>query len=335
MTDQTGAITFAQTYDPYGVVTTTSGSSQTEYGFTGEQYGDSTQLVYLRARYYNPADGGFLTKDPSRAESNLYLYTMGNPVNHVDPSGYITVDEADDANDRVAELATIYGVKIVKDWGYRLIPVPPSSLPPGIVTGILYSDCEWEYGNWRNLDELNLTLAGVKKMADKLGGSDKFRSALWGMPIIFKRMSSDRHTDGVSVAWTVLDIKFYNDTFNVKFGADFASGTVVHELAHVWDTRQTPIFSLSTEMARKTQSHRFICESIWSITCPYKFDPNGLEDPPTPYGMSDGARGAREDFADSFAICVYPNFKGVPSLNKYPIRKDYIEGLINGNKRSQ
>jgi len=44
-------------------------------------------LLYLRARYYNPADGRFLTKDPSRAERNLYSYSRGNPVNRIDPSG--------------------------------------------------------------------------------------------------------------------------------------------------------------------------------------------------------------------------------------------------------
>lgn len=58
----------------------------------GEQYGDSTQLLYLRARYYNPTDGRFINKDPSRLESNLYLYAQGNPVNRVDPTGLFSMD---------------------------------------------------------------------------------------------------------------------------------------------------------------------------------------------------------------------------------------------------
>lgn len=53
LTDASGAITYARAYDPYGVVTQTLGSSQTSYAFTGEAYGDSTQLTYLRARYYS------------------------------------------------------------------------------------------------------------------------------------------------------------------------------------------------------------------------------------------------------------------------------------------
>lgn len=43
--------------------------------------------MYLRARYYNPADGRFITKDPSGVESNLYLYGKANPINRIDPSG--------------------------------------------------------------------------------------------------------------------------------------------------------------------------------------------------------------------------------------------------------
>ncbi len=95
MTNQTGAITFAQTYDPYGAVTHSSGlSSHTDYGFTGESYSPSTQLTYLRARYYNPADGRFTSRDTWGGDVNRPLslnrwgYVEGNPVNWIDPSGF-------------------------------------------------------------------------------------------------------------------------------------------------------------------------------------------------------------------------------------------------------
>lgn len=57
LTNNTGAITYARAYDPYGVVTQTIGSSQSAYAFTGEYSGDSTQLLYLRARHYAPYSG--------------------------------------------------------------------------------------------------------------------------------------------------------------------------------------------------------------------------------------------------------------------------------------
>jgi RHS repeat-associated protein len=97
MADVNGEITFARGYDPYGVVTYTSGTSQTEFGFTGEQYGDSTQLLFLRARHYSPADGRFLSRDTWSGGANRplslnrWMYVEGNPVNYTDPTGNLRI----------------------------------------------------------------------------------------------------------------------------------------------------------------------------------------------------------------------------------------------------
>src|SRR5690606_19667732 len=96
MADASGEITFARGYDPYGVVTYTTGASQTEFGYTGEQYGDSTQLLYLRARHYSPTDGRFTSRDTWSGDLNRplslnrWMYVEGNPVNLVDPTGNIS-----------------------------------------------------------------------------------------------------------------------------------------------------------------------------------------------------------------------------------------------------
>jgi RHS repeat-associated protein len=93
MTDQSGAITYARAYDPYGVVTQAGGTSQSAYGYTGEM-SDVSGLTYLRARYYNPADGRFQSRDTwggdvnSPMSMNRWMYVVGNPVNQVDPTGY-------------------------------------------------------------------------------------------------------------------------------------------------------------------------------------------------------------------------------------------------------
>jgi RHS repeat-associated protein len=152
LADQAGAVTFAQTYDLYGVVTTSAGLSASGYGFTGEyQSGDS---VYLRARHYAPSTGRFLSRDTWRGDANRPLsfnrwgYGYGNPVNFVDPTGHIKEGpQAEKADLIVAKLHNIYNVRIRKDWGYRLVSVPVADLPPGVFTGILYYGCEWEEGN--------------------------------------------------------------------------------------------------------------------------------------------------------------------------------------------
>ncbi|MEO6197203.1 MAG: RHS repeat-associated core domain-containing protein [Dehalococcoidia bacterium] len=59
--------------------------------FAGEQSDSrarqgSTGLYYLRARYYDPSLGRFLTADPVMA-GHPYVYADNNPVNRVDPTG--------------------------------------------------------------------------------------------------------------------------------------------------------------------------------------------------------------------------------------------------------
>ncbi|MCI0711841.1 MAG: hypothetical protein L0154_16920 [Chloroflexi bacterium] len=69
------------------------GTRTTKFAYTGQQYDDATGLYFLRARYYDPAIGRFLSQDPypvntgNPMELNRYVYTANNPVNFSDPSG--------------------------------------------------------------------------------------------------------------------------------------------------------------------------------------------------------------------------------------------------------
>jgi len=94
LTDANGDITLANAYDPYGTLAQTAGSAQTSYGFTGE-FTDPGGMVYLRARYYMPTDGRFLTRDTWMGDYNnplslnRWMYVNGNPINRIDPSGNV------------------------------------------------------------------------------------------------------------------------------------------------------------------------------------------------------------------------------------------------------
>jgi RHS repeat-associated protein len=61
--------------------------------YRGEQYDSDLGLYYLRARYYNPNTGRFLSRDQERGKAtnpaslHKYLYADGDPVNAADPTG--------------------------------------------------------------------------------------------------------------------------------------------------------------------------------------------------------------------------------------------------------
>ena len=79
----------SQSFDPFGNVLDRAGV----FGYTDEQT-DPTALVYLRAKYYDPSIGRFLTADsivPDPLKSggwNGYIYVGNNPIAFTDPSGH-------------------------------------------------------------------------------------------------------------------------------------------------------------------------------------------------------------------------------------------------------
>jgi RHS repeat-associated protein len=75
-------------YNPYGTVRYEDGTLPTDKRFTGEQVDGATGLQYLRARYYDPAIGRFLGRDPLPFV-NRYAYVGNNPANYVDPYGLL------------------------------------------------------------------------------------------------------------------------------------------------------------------------------------------------------------------------------------------------------
>ena len=93
LTNSAGVVTDEYEYDAYGNSFTKQGTTPNNYLYRGEQYDSDLGLYYLRARYYNPATGRFLSRDPEDGKAtdpaslHKYLYAGGDPVNGIDPMG--------------------------------------------------------------------------------------------------------------------------------------------------------------------------------------------------------------------------------------------------------
>jgi RHS repeat-associated protein len=88
--NSSGVLQSSQSYDVYGAQSS-GGAAPGGFGFAGEQWDSSTGLQYLRARYYDPTIGRFISRDPMSAipgwTGSPYGYGGGNPVNMTDPTG--------------------------------------------------------------------------------------------------------------------------------------------------------------------------------------------------------------------------------------------------------
>jgi RHS repeat-associated protein len=87
--------------DAFGNSTQT-GTKRNVYVYAGEYRDAETGLIYLRARYYDPGVGRFISEDPVRSGANWYAYGANDPVNFFDPTGLIpTTEEAAAMNDHI------------------------------------------------------------------------------------------------------------------------------------------------------------------------------------------------------------------------------------------
>lgn len=88
--DEDANITHLYRYEDFGWVTKESEpvneNNRFKYvGTYGVEY-DKQDLYYMRARYYRPSIGRFLTEDPVW-HTNLYPYADNNPISRIDPLG--------------------------------------------------------------------------------------------------------------------------------------------------------------------------------------------------------------------------------------------------------
>jgi RHS repeat-associated protein len=88
LTDSSGNVTGTYDYDPWGNVTKHTGSATTNLQYDGQYTDTETGYQYLRARYYDPSTGQFVSADPAVTFTRTpYGYGLANPLNVDDPLG--------------------------------------------------------------------------------------------------------------------------------------------------------------------------------------------------------------------------------------------------------
>jgi RHS repeat-associated protein len=354
LTDGQGTVILAQSYEPYGSVMVTAGEDATKYGFTGEM--QENGLIYLRARDYLPTDGIFLMRDTFRgyanrpATLNNWIYTAGNPISFIDPSGNILEEQQDSANNLVKFLREDYGVNVIADWGYtdEIWDLGRSSMRGSIVADLFPESCkhEWYPGLW-TMPDLNIITLAVYKMQSKMGGIGNF---LKGRPSVDIRLSKNACGKGCTLPFIGISFLYQGKTTEkilfeeydkaINLDLDFDKWSVVHEFGHWWDLSNFGMYSLGLEEVTGGYITWPWKRSNCDTTLP-GCNAMGYYYKGKPAKGSDYKFNPLEDFAESYAAYFYPddakkwvdlNFEQALQYSDYRNTKRwyYINYLITG-----
>ncbi len=107
LTNSTGDVIKTYDYDAFGNEKNIDANDTNVFRYCGEYFDKETGTIYLRARYYDPSLGRFITQDTYLGKANdpsslnYYTYCGNNPVNAWDPSGHIIKVSGNESNQNV------------------------------------------------------------------------------------------------------------------------------------------------------------------------------------------------------------------------------------------
>jgi RHS repeat-associated protein len=355
-----GEIILAHDYTPYGEELASAGSGASAYGYAGE-WTDASGLQYLRARYYDPRMGRFVSKDSwdgfvSRPLSlNNWSYVENNPIKLVDPSGFIAESDGDDADNLISYLSATYNVQIKKDWGYVTIPIPYTKSQTA---------CVWQDGNWESIKELNLVKQAIEMISPGKMSLVQFKAA-FGQTSIFRwNVQNIRAFSLPGVLREIYGDGMVFPDYLFSYSDEYAQSGIIHEFGHIWNYRTNNQLSKGLIEQLGTWTCTFDPQDLSKIKCWDPYNPTiipglaGVEypefppdtdidcksSPPNtrnnnpkcrvfPYASTNGigeliTGPGEEDWATSFSYFVFPK-QNPRSIGLGPIRDSYVQNQIN------
>ncbi|WP_153977327.1 RHS repeat-associated core domain-containing protein [Paenibacillus xylanilyticus] len=143
--DEQGILLNRYEYDVWGNILFKEETVHNPFRYSGELWDDTTELQYLRARWYDPALGRFINEDPYEGglndplSLNGYTYVGNNPLTRWDPTGY---DYSIPSGDKLRELSKNKGYIGQLQYLFKKAMINQFSGYDGLLNGTQKSNLE-------------------------------------------------------------------------------------------------------------------------------------------------------------------------------------------------
>jgi len=144
LSNSAGALANTYTYDAYGKLTASTGTTANQFQYTGREFDSETGAYYYRARYYDQNVGRFMGEDLARFGGgiNFYRYVGNSPTRFVDPYGLGAVNLQD-----MASLNALFPRSTPLGNAGIFIPIPCVQVRKVLEQNGFYSNDNWSSWN--------------------------------------------------------------------------------------------------------------------------------------------------------------------------------------------
>lgn len=222
ITSSSGAKVGSYNFDAYGKQAAKTGTVTTPFGFAGQYTDAESGLIYMRARYYDPATGTFISRDPIGSDGsgqNLFGYVGGDPTNAVDPSGLWGM--------WLSDLAATFLNEVTGGYLERLLGLDPSCGPTGSsrTLGSLLSWLVPGPGKFAKLAKLGKASRAVTVGEHAAG---KMASRGWTNDAIREAIKSGEQVKAVNKANNNPATRYIHPSTGQSVVVDDVTGEVIH-----------------------------------------------------------------------------------------------------------
>ena len=116
LSNSSGVVVKNYDFSSFGVERDPDPADANPFRYCGEYFDKETGTVYLRARYYQPLSGRFLTEDPIKDGLSWYIYAGDNPIFYLDPFGLAMVPLRSWFSEQTNYNIDMYGGSGFLDW---------------------------------------------------------------------------------------------------------------------------------------------------------------------------------------------------------------------------